>query len=270
MKFSSEFTKRWLQNTVLIFTTLSLLNAHAAQALEAGNHKRHSTNQPFVVVIDAGHGGKDTGAIGPTGKFEKDVVLATARKLHGFLQKDPLIRSVMVRRQDEFIDLRSRAAMARKARADLFISLHADAFESNEAEGASVFVLSETKASSEAARLIAEHENSNEIGGITLKHQDKVLASVLVDLSKNGTLESSEIAAKHIMTALSRTFPVHNPEVQKAGFLVLKSIDVPSVLVELAFISNPEQETKICNAQHQELIAKALFLGIEAYAHPRK
>ena len=261
--------ERCHQRYVFLGILLGLLNLTPLKTLGVEIRNGQGPTKPLIVVIDAGHGGKDTGAIGPTGKFEKDVVLATARKLHALLQQDPRIRSIMVRKQDEYIDLRTRADTAKKSHADLFVSLHADAFESDEAEGASVFVLSETKASSEAARLIAEHENSKEVSQENIKHPNKVLASVLVDLSKNGTLEYSELAAEQIMNALSRTFPVHNRVVQKAGFLVLKSIDVPSVLVELAFISNPDQEANLCNAHYQDLIAKALFRGIQDYASPK-
>ena len=243
------------------------LNLIPFSVLKAETSKSPRPLKPFVVVIDAGHGGKDTGAIGPSGRYEKDVVLATARKLHLLLQHDPNISSVMVRNHDAFVDLKTRALTARKVRADLFISLHADANVNNTVEGASVYILSETKASSEAARILAEHENSSEELGIHIKTQDKALKSILMDLSKNATLEASEIAAKSIMRSISREFPVHNSEVQKAGFLVLKSLSVPSVLIELAFISNPNQEAKICDSHHQDLIAKALFRGVQEVAH---
>ena len=249
----------------LALLVLPLLMAHSlcAKEPEIGSHLPAN---PFVVVIDAGHGGKDTGAIGPSGKYEKDVVLSTARKLAGMIHREPTLRDVMVRKGDQFIDLKQRASIARKARADLFISLHADAYQTDNVEGSSVFTLSANGASSEAARYLADRENSAEIDGVKLKNHNKVLASVLVDLSKNANQEASDTAASFIMDALSKEFPVHNREIQKAGFMVLKSLDVPSILVETAFITNPQEEIKLCDDRHQDKLARALFRGIRNYA----
>jgi N-acetylmuramoyl-L-alanine amidase len=171
----------------------------------------------------------------------------------------------MVRNGDQFVDLRQRAAIARKARADLFISLNADAYENSDAAGLSVYTLSATGASSEAARCLADRENAGEVGGVELKTQDALLASVLVDLSKNAAIEASDQAAAAVMTALQKEFPVHNPVIQKAGFAVLKSLDVPSMLIETTFISNPGEESKLLDPRHQARIARAILNGIRAF-----
>lgn len=219
----------------------------------------------FVVAIDAGHGGKDTGAIGPSGVLEKNVVLAIARKLAGFIRAEPGMKAVMVRTGDQFVDLRQRAQAARKAHADLFVSLHADAYAKNDVRGSSVFTLSDNGASSEAARWLADSENAALVDGVKLKDKGKTLASVLVDLSKNATQEASDKAAGKVLRELSKDFDLHHEDVQKAGFVVLKSLDVPSMLVETAFISNPDEERNLNDAKHQERIARAVFKGIRAY-----
>lgn len=218
-----------------------------------------------VIVIDAGHGGKDTGAVGPNGTYEKDVVLAIARKLERLIRAEPGMRAVMVRNGDQFIDLRERAERARKVKADLFISLHADAYVSNDVKGSSVFTLSEHGASSEAARWLADRENAALVGGVHLKGKDKILASVLLDLSQTATLEASNRAAAKILGELKKDFHLHHRDVQKAGFAVLKSPDVPSVLVETAFISNPEEERNLRNPKHQDRVARAIFDGVRNY-----
>jgi N-acetylmuramoyl-L-alanine amidase len=218
-----------------------------------------------VIVIDAGHGGKDTGAIGPNGTYEKDVVLAIARKLERLIRAEPGMRPVMVRKDDQFVDLRERAELARKAKADLFISLHADAYVSNDVKGSSVFTLSEHGASSEAARWLADRENASLVGGVQLKGKDKLLASVLLDLSQTATLEASNRAAAKVLGELKKDFHLHHRHVQKAGFVVLKSPDVPSMLIETAFISNPDEERNLRSPKHQNQIARAIFDGIRNY-----
>lgn len=220
----------------------------------------------FVVVIDAGHGGKDGGAQGPRGTLEKDVVLAVARRLARQLNREPGMRGILVRADDRFLNLRQRAEIAHRARADLFVSLHADAYADGEASGSSVYILSESGASSEAARCLADRENAGEVGGVDLSAQDAVLASVLVDLSKNANIEASERAAGQVLGALQQEFRLHNPGVQKAGFAVLKSLDVPSLLVEMAFISNPDEEARLLDPKQQERLAGALYRGIRQHA----
>ncbi|BBA32267.1 N-acetylmuramoyl-L-alanine amidase [Methylocaldum marinum] len=218
-----------------------------------------------VVVIDAGHGGKDTGAIGPNGTYEKDVVLAIARKLEQMIRAERGMRAVMVRSDDRFVDLRERAELARKVKADLFISLHADAYVNNDVKGSSVFTLSEHGASSEAARWLADRENAALVGGAQLKGKDKLLASILLDLSQNAMLEASNRAAAKVLGELKKDFHLHHRDVQKAGFAVLKSPDVPSMLVETAFISNPDEERNLRDPKHQNLVARAIFDGIRNY-----
>ena len=222
--------------------------------------------QSFVVVIDAGHGGKDSGARGPRGTLEKDVTLAIARRLAALIQTQPGMRGVLVRKDDTFVGLRRRAEIARLSRADLFISLHADSFESSDIHGSSVLTLSETGATSEAARCLADRENAGEVGGVDLGAQEATVASVLVDLSKNATLEASDQAATRVLAALQKEFTLHNPKIQKAGFAVLKSLDVASLLIETAFISNPDEEARLLDPRHQERLARAIFTGIRAYA----
>ncbi|MDD2770099.1 MAG: N-acetylmuramoyl-L-alanine amidase [Methylococcus sp.] len=220
----------------------------------------------LVVAIDAGHGGKDTGAVGAEGTLEKDIVLAIARKLEFLLKTEPGIRPVLIRQSDEFIELRQRMERARQEHADLFVSLHADAYLDAHAKGASVFTLSQHGATSEAARRLADRENAvDQIGGVALHDKDEVLASVLLELAQDATLEASDRAAASVLQALQKTHTLHQPGIQKAGFVVLKSPDVPSLLVETAFISNPEEEQKLRNPDYQDQIAKAIAAGIRTH-----
>ena len=221
----------------------------------------------IIVAIDAGHGGEDPGAHGPSGTEEKRVVLAIARKLANLLKKHPGITPVMVREGDYFIKLRKRIDIAREAKADLFVSIHADAYRDADVKGASVFTLSSNGASSEAARWLADSENAADlIGGVSLDDKDDMLASVLLDLSQTATLEASSDVARKVLTHFKQVNqPLHKTSVQKAGFLVLKSPDIPSILVETAFISNPSEEAKLRSETHQEQMATAIFKGILAY-----
>ena len=227
---------------------------------------RTSLHRTFVVVIDAGHGGKDGGALGQHGTLEKDVVLSIAKKLEAIIQREPGMRSIMVRSDDRFLNLHKRAEVAHKTDADLFISLHADAYEDNLTQGSSVFTLSETGATSEAARYLADRESATLVGGLNLRDQEMTLASILVDMSKNATMEASDKAAASLITALEKEFRIHNHAIQKANFAVLRSLDVPSVLIETGFISNPEEEERLLDPGHQKRLAKALFEGIRSYA----
>ncbi|MCU0970620.1 MAG: N-acetylmuramoyl-L-alanine amidase [Gammaproteobacteria bacterium] len=220
----------------------------------------------IVIAIDAGHGGEDPGAIGARGSHEKDVVLSIARRLERLVRAEPGMRPVLTRTGDYYVGLRKRMDIARKHRADLFVSIHADAFDDARARGSSVFVLSERGASSEAARWLAERENAADlVGGVTLEDKDEVLASVLLDLSQTGTRQASLDVAGTVFRELNRLGEVHGPQVQQAGFVVLKSPDVPSMLVETAFISNPDEERRLNNPAHQQLIAEAMMRGIRAY-----
>lgn len=220
----------------------------------------------LIIAIDAGHGGKDPGAIGRDGTREKDVTLAIARKLEAMLRAERGFRPVMTRNSDVFIPLRERTRIARKHKADMFISLHADAFQDPDARGASVYCLSLNGASSEAARWLADKENAADlVGGISLSDRSDTLASVLLDLSQTASLQASLDAGQRILTELGTIGALHKREVQQAGFVVLKSPDIPSILVEIAFLSNPEEERKLRNPVHQEKVARSVFRGLHSY-----
>jgi N-acetylmuramoyl-L-alanine amidase len=221
-----------------------------------------------IIAIDAGHGGEDVGASGPSRTREKDVVLAIARKLKRLIDAEPGMRAVMTRDGDYYVGLRKRMAIAREHKADLFVSIHADAFRDPRVRGASVYTLSSRGASSEAARWLAESENASDlVGGVSLDDKDDLLASVLLDLSQTATRQASMEAADGIYGQLKRLGKVHGKRVQQAGFVVLKSPDIPSLLVETAFISNPTEERRLRDSAHQGQLAKSLLQGIRSYFH---
>jgi len=220
----------------------------------------------FVIAIDAGHGGDDPGASGYKGTSEKDVVLAIARKLEKLIKKEPGMRPVMIRTGDYFLSLRQRTKKAREYKADLFISIHADAFHDKRVKGSSIYVLSQNGVSSEAARILAEKENASDlIGGVSLDDKDDMLATVLLDLSQTATIEASYDLANAMLKKLKNVSKLHKRDVQQAGFVVLKSPDMPSILIETAFISNPGEERKLRSPRHQESMAKAMLSGIRNY-----
>ena len=220
----------------------------------------------LVIAIDAGHGGKDPGAIGPRGTREKDVVLAIAAKLRKRVDAEPGMRAVMVRGGDRYIKLRDRIKIARERNADLFISIHADSFRDFGASGSSVYILSPDGASSEAARWLAESENSaDRIGGVNLDDKEQMVASVLLDMSQTKTIEESSVAAREVLKRLKGLGKLHSRRVQRAGFAVLKSPDIPSMLVETGFLSNPLEERKLLDPKHQGKIARAVLDGVRAY-----
>lgn len=219
-----------------------------------------------IVAIDAGHGGEDPGAIGANGTREKEVVMQIARRLANKINAQSGMRAVLTRDGDYFLPLRRRIEIARQHQADLFVSIHADAFRDRRVRGSSVYVLSKNGASSEAARWLAEQENASDlIGGVSLDDKDDVLKAVLLDLSQTGTLEASIDVAERLLRGLERTGRVHRDDVQSAGFLVLKAPDIPSVLVETAFISNPAEERRLRDPQHQEQLATAILSGLQGY-----
>jgi len=223
-------------------------------------------NRAVVVAIDAGHGGEDPGAIGKRRTREKDVVLRIARELKKTIDSEPGMRAVLTRDGDYYVPLRRRYEKARKARADLFISIHADAFRKRSVRGSSVFVLSARGASSEFARLLADSENASDlVGGVTLNDKDDMLASVLLDLSQSATREASNKVAGNILGALKRTGKTHKNTIGRANFVVLKSPDVPSVLVETAFISNPGEEKHLTERGFQRRMARAITRGVRDY-----
>ncbi len=220
----------------------------------------------IVVAIDAGHGGKDPGATGRGGTREKDIVLAISKRLKKLIDNEPGMRALMTRSGDTFIPLRMRIAKASKQNADIFISIHADAAHNRKAKGSSVYVLSQNGASSEAARILAQRENaSDKIGGVSLENKDDVLKSVLVDLSQTATIEASIDLAEDILKELGQVGNILRDKVEQAGFAVLKSPDIPSVLVETAFISNPQEEKRLKTASHQQKLAVAILKGLRRY-----
>lgn len=223
------------------------------------------------VAIDAGHGGEDPGAIGPGGVREKEVVLAISRELKTLLDAEPGFEAVLVRTGDYFIPLRKRTEIARKHNADLFVSVHADAFTRASAFGASVFALSSSGATSETARLLADRENRSDliggVGGVSLDNRDQVLASVLLDLSMTATLSASLDVGQQVLSAVGSITPLHKRRVEQAGFMVLKSPDIPSILVETGFISNPGEARKLVTRNHQQALARAMHTGIRDYFH---
>lgn len=225
-----------------------------------------SEDREVIIAIDAGHGGEDPGAIGPSGVREKDVTLAIARLLAEAINSEPGMKAVLIRDGDYFLPLRRRYMLAREARADLFVSIHADASHDPRAAGGSVYVLSPRGASSEAARWLAERENRSDlVGGVSLADKDDLLAAVLLDLSQGATLQASYRAAQHVLEALSAVGRVHKRQVERAGFTVLRSPDVPSLLIETAFISNPHEERRLTDRAHQRRIAAAVLEGIRRY-----
>lgn len=223
-------------------------------------------DKEIVVAVDAGHGGDDPGAHGQNGTEEKRVTLAIAKKLADLINHQPGMKAVMVRKGDYYVDLRKRMQIARTAKADLFISIHADAFQDPTVKGASVYTLSNKGATSEAARWLADSENASDlVGGVSLNDKEDVLASVLLDLSQTATQDASDNVAKKVLKNFEHLGELHYTAVQKAGFMVLKSPDVPSILVETAFISNPSEEMRLVNAEHQTKVAMAIFNGVYSY-----
>jgi N-acetylmuramoyl-L-alanine amidase len=223
-------------------------------------------DRDIIVAVDAGHGGRDPGAIGRNGTMEKDVVLAIARVLAKRINAEPGMRAYLTRDDDYFVVLRDRMLRARNAKADIFVSVHADSIRNRSITGASVYVLSEHGASSEAARWLAERENAADLrGGVALDDKDRSLASVLLDLSQSANLGASMTAAERVLQSLDDTVNVRKTKVQQAGLVVLKSPDIPSMLVETAYISNPGEEARLKTLKHQKKIAEAIFAGIRAY-----
>ena len=223
----------------------------------------------IVVAIDAGHGGEDPGAIGPRGTHEKKVVLQIAKKLADAINRERGLRAVLIRKGDYYLPLRKRIELARRHKADLFISIHADAFTNRRVSGSSVYVLSNRGASSEHARWLADRENASDlIGGVdevSLKDKDESLVSVLVDLAQTASLEASIDVAEEVLAGLKKVGKVHKPGVESAGFAVLKSPDIPSLLVETAFISNPQEEKKLVSSAYQRKLAQAVAAGVKRY-----
>lgn len=220
----------------------------------------------LTIAIDAGHGGEDPGARGSSGSLEKNITLAIARKIKALLDDAPNMRGVLIRDGDYFIPLGMRVAKARKVNADLFISIHADAFIKPSARGSSVFALSEHGATSTTARWLAKKENEADlIGGVNIAVKDPYLARTLLDLSQTATINDSMKLAKHVLHELGDINDLHKGQVEQAGFAVLKSPDIPSILVETAFISNPAEERRLLDEEYQTKLAHAVLNGINRY-----
>jgi N-acetylmuramoyl-L-alanine amidase len=219
-----------------------------------------------VVAVDAGHGGKDSGAHGPGGTQEKDVTLAVARDLAALINRQPGMKAVLTRSNDFFIPLKQRYQIARENNADLFVSIHADSYTSDDARGSSVWVLSPRGKTNEAARWLADRENRADlIGGTTLDDKDDGLAKVLLDLQQGWAMQASDVVAGNVLKALGQLGPTHRGYVERANFVVLRSPDVPSILVETAFISNPDEERRLRDPQHQNRLAEAVMGGVRNY-----
>jgi N-acetylmuramoyl-L-alanine amidase len=225
----------------------------------------------FVIAVDAGHGGKDPGAHGPNGVLEKDVTLQIARRLAEIIDAQTGMKAVLTRDRDDFIPLRGRMEKARTANADLFISIHADAVRNRDVRGASVYVLNGKGVTDEAARRLAARENSADlIGGVSLGELNPTLASVLMDVSQSASLTSSIEVGNRILRGISRLSVVRKPRVLQAPFMVLKSPDVPSVLIETAYISNPAEERNLRNDAYRGRLARAIFSGVQGFFRDRQ
>ena len=264
------------QNTEKASGDDNLQMTQAANSDKGKTPENNSTTPPpttpemhartLIIAIDAGHGGEDSGARGRHGSFEKNVTLAIARKVKALIDREPNMRGVLIRDGDYFIPLMGRVAKARKANADLFISIHADAFIKSNARGSSVFALSEHGATSTAARWLAKKENEADlIGGVNIAVKDPYLARTLLDLSQTATINDSMKLAKFVLNQLGDINELHRGHVEQAGFAVLKSPDIPSILVETAFISNPSEERRLNEQSYQMKVAQAIVDGINRY-----
>lgn len=273
---NAQNTHNQTSSTITNSSTAAPINTNTSSANQTNTNPSNlpvvTTNSPsgatrnIVVVIDPGHGGKDPGATGPHGIHEKDVVLAISRDLQTRLNQIPGIHAYLTRTGDYFITLRGRLDIARKDKADLFVAIHADAYINNNSQGASVFALSETGATSEAARWLADRENYSELGGVQdFSDKSYLVRSVLLDLSQTVTITQSLQIGHMILGSLGQVTPLHHGVVEQARFVVLKSPDIPSLLIETGFITNPSEEARLSNPNYQEKLADAIAIGIEKY-----
>jgi N-acetylmuramoyl-L-alanine amidase len=236
-----------------------------SEDVPVGNPKA-GAQRLVIVALDAGHGGEDPGAVGPSGLYEKDVVLSVAQKLRALINAQPGMRAMLTRESDYFVPLQERVIKARRVRADLFVSIHADAFLNPQARGASVFALSENGASSATARWIAKKENASDlVGGVNIKARDKAVMRALLDMSTTAQIKDSLKLGNAVLGHLGKVGRLHKPRVEQASFAVLKAPDIPSILVETGFISNPEEESKLKDEDYQRELAEALLKGIQRY-----
>lgn len=247
-------------------THVAKADGKLSEKQETDTGKPGTLNRIITIALDPGHGGEDPGASGRAGNREKDVVLAIAKRLKEKLEGQPNMRVLLTRDADYFVPLQTRVQKARNVQADLFVSIHADAFIESSARGSSVFVLSDKGASSTAARWLANKENSADlIGGVNLKNHDKQLASVLLDLSTTAQINDSLKLGKVVLNELGGINRLHKGSVEQAGFAVLKAPDIPSILIETAFISNPEEEARLTDDNYQDDLANAILKGIKRY-----
>ena len=222
--------------------------------------------RPLVIAIDPGHGGQDPGAIGPSGRYEKHAVLAISKELARQINATPGMKAYLVRDNDVYVERPQRARKARAAKADMFVSIHADAAENRSAWGSSVYVLSLRGASSQHARWLADKENAADlVGGVRLQQTENILAGVLLDLAQSGHMRASEDAANHVLGGLKRVGNNHKPNIERANFAVLRTSDMPAMLVETAFISNAEEEKRLIDPAYQRKVAGAVVDGINTY-----
>jgi N-acetylmuramoyl-L-alanine amidase len=237
----------------------------ADDAAPMGNAKA-GAQRLVIVALDAGHGGEDPGAVGPSGLYEKDVVLQVAVKLRALINMQPGFRAMLTRESDYFVPLHERVVKARRVKADLFVSIHADAFMNPQARGASVFALSENGATSAAARWMAQRENaSDQVGGVNIKVKDATVMRALLDMSTTAQIKDSIKLGNAVLGHLGKVGRLHRGKVEQAGFAVLKAPDIPSILVETGFISNPDEESKLKDEDYQGELAEALLQGIQRY-----
>jgi N-acetylmuramoyl-L-alanine amidase len=274
MIFELKSKKLKMQQPVAATSNTNRISDNPYPVTAATTHKNANTTvvktapqgmRKVVVVIDAGHGGKDPGALGPRGSKEKDVVLDISQDLYQDINATPGMRAVMTRSGDYYLTLRQRLQKARAAKADVFIAVHADAYQNAESHGASVYALSLKGASSEAARWLAAKENYSELGGVDLSDKNDMLRSVLIDLSQTATISSSLKLGDDILAQMGLYTRLHHVGVEQARFVVLKSPDIPSVLVETGFLSNSSEELKLRDAQYQQKVARAILKGVIAY-----
>ena len=238
----------------------------AEKSPEPASKSGKKSRRMVTIMLDPGHGGEDPGAIGARGSMEKNVTLSIARRLRERIDNDPNMRAALTRDGDFFVPLGTRVQKARKAKADLFVSIHADAWIKPEARGSSVFVLSEKGASSAAARYLAQKENeADKVGGVNFTVSDPHLARTLMDLTQTATQNDSMRLGKSVLGNLGSVNALHKSSVEQAGFAVLKAPDIPSVLIETAFISNPEEEKRLNDEEYQDKLAEAIMRGIRQY-----
>ena len=273
---SSKYASAFSANTVRIELRAKNPVAQTHKFVQAPLYVKHASyngRRDIIVVLDPGHGGRDPGATGPKNTKEKNVVLNIARSLKQLIDNQPGMHAVLTRQGDYYVGLRERLKIARKYNADVFIAIHADAVTNHESYGASVYALSQRGATSEAARWLAAKENYSELGGVQLSRlhdQTGIIRTVLIDLSQTATIGASVQIGSNVLDQLNKMTRLHHRRVEQARFVVLKSPDIPSILIETGFISNPVEENNLINPRYQQRLINAIFVGIKNYfwSHP--